>query len=91
MSFPASSCHCEFHTGRPADPPWMKPAFTVMAGLVPAIRGGRVPRPIGRDKPGHDGASDAELGPGFSLGPETNRLRRLTVTLFPLLSSPRKR
>jgi hypothetical protein len=27
-----------------ADPPWMKPAVTVTAGLVPAICGGRVPR-----------------------------------------------
>jgi hypothetical protein len=32
-----------------ADPPWMNPALTVpdlavMAGLVPAIRSGRVPR-----------------------------------------------
>jgi hypothetical protein len=32
---------------RPADPTWMKPAaVTVMAGLVPAIRSGRVPRPM---------------------------------------------
>ena len=27
-----------------ADPPWMEPALTVMAGLVPAICNGRVPR-----------------------------------------------
>jgi hypothetical protein len=26
-----------------ADPPWMKPTFTVMAGLVPAIGRGTLP------------------------------------------------
>ena len=44
-----------------ADPPWMKPALTVpaltvpaltvMAGLVPAIRSGRVPRPMAGTSP----------------------------------------
>ena len=46
----------EFATGRRANPPWMKPAFTVMAGLVPAIRSGRVPRPL------------AGTGPAMTMG-----------------------
>jgi hypothetical protein len=34
-----------------ADPRWMKSARTVMAGLVPAICGGRVPRPMAGTSP----------------------------------------
>jgi hypothetical protein len=49
------SCHCEFHTGLPADPRRMKPAFAVMAGLVLA-------------RPGHDGESEAKSELGCLLG-----------------------
>ena len=38
-----------------ADPPWMKPAFTVMAGLVPAIGRGTLPLRMAGTMPGHDG------------------------------------
>jgi hypothetical protein len=38
----------------------MKPAFTVMAGLVPVICSGSVPGLMARDRPGHDDEADAE-------------------------------
>src|SRR6476659_482018 len=31
------------HTGLPAHPPWTKPGFTVMAGLLPRLSGGVLP------------------------------------------------
>ena len=52
-------CHWEFEPA--ADPPGMKPAFTVMAGLVPAICDGRVPR---WDRPGTGPAMTMKAG-GF--------------------------
>ena len=41
-----------------ADPLWKKPAFTVMAGLVPTISSAHSATTDGRDKPGHNGESD---------------------------------
>ena len=39
----------------PPRPPWMKPAFTAMAGLVPAICSGSVPRPVAETSPAMTG------------------------------------
>jgi hypothetical protein len=55
------------HTGLSADPPWIKPAFIVMAGLVPAIASGRLPRPMAGTSPAMT-VDDAKCEPGLVLG-----------------------
>ena len=51
------------------DPHGGKPAVTVMAGLVPAISSGRVPRPMaGSSQVKPDDESDTKCEPGFLLG-----------------------
>ena len=56
------------HTGRGRPALDETSLVTVMAGLVPAIRSGRVPRPMAGTSSGHDGESDAKSEPGFLLG-----------------------
>ena len=72
---------CELVTGRRADPPWTDPGSTVVAGLVPAISGGRVPRRMAGTSP-----AMTKKPLGLLSGPRTGR-----VAWPGLLSQPRRK